>query len=148
MTDSEKRYTELKVWQEARKLSKEVYSITAEFPREEQYGLINQMRRCAISVPSNIAEGCGRNHSKDSIRFFHIARGSLYELETQLYLCFDLNYLDEPKLKEVLLSTELSRKLLSGFIKYFQNLKPKPKKTSDKDNWQPITDNRQLITDN
>ena len=111
MADSEKRYTELKVWQEARNLSKEVYSITAKFPREEQYGLINQMRRSAISVPSNIAEGCGRNHSKDSVQFFHIARGSLYELETQLYLSFDLNFLEETKLKGILQLTETTRKL-------------------------------------
>lgn len=125
MNNSEKRYTELKVWQEARKLSKEVYLITGQLPKEEQYGLINQMRRCAISVPSNIAEGCGRNHTKDSIQFFHIARGSLYELETQMYLCFDLINLNETILKEILQLTELCRKLLCDFIKYFQNLKPK-----------------------
>jgi four helix bundle protein len=92
------------------------------------------MRRSAISVPSNIAEGCGRNHSKDSVQFFHIARGSLYELETQLYLSFDLNYLEETKLKGILQLTETTRKLLSGFIKYFQNLKPKNLKTTDKAN--------------
>jgi four helix bundle protein len=80
------------------------------------------MRRCAISVPSNIAEGCGRNYPKDSIQFFHISRGSLYELETQLYLSFDLNYIDQTKLNQVLLSTETRRKLLSGFIKYYQKL--------------------------
>jgi four helix bundle protein len=94
MAESEKRYKDLNVWQEARKLSKDIYSLTSEFPKEEQFGLINQMRRCAISVPSNIAEGCGRNYPKDSIQFFHISRGSLYELETQLYLSFDLNYID------------------------------------------------------
>lgn len=123
MADSEKRYKDLNVWLEARKLSKDIYSITGEFPREEQFGLINQMRRCAISVPSNIAEGCGRNYPKDSIQFFHISRGSLYELETQLYLSFGLKYIDETKLNQVLLSTETTRKLLSGFIKYYQKLK-------------------------
>lgn len=123
MADLEKRYKDLNVWLEARKLSKDIYSITSEFPKEEQFGLINQMRRCAISVPSNIAEGCGRNYPKDSSQFFHISRGSLYELETQLYLSFDLNYMDETKLNQVLLSTETTRKLLSGFIKYYQKLK-------------------------
>lgn len=123
MAESEKTYKDLNVWQEARKLSKDIYSLTSEFPKEEQFGLINQMRRCAISVPSNIAEGCGRNYPKDSIQFFHISRGSLYELETQLYLCFDLNYIDQTKLNEVLLSTETTRKLLSGFIRYYQKLK-------------------------
>ncbi len=122
MANSEKRYTDLNVWKEARKLSKDIYSLTSVFPKEEQFGLINQMRRCAISVPSNIAEGCGRNYPKDSIQFFHISRGSLYELETQLYLSFDLNYIDQTKLNEVLLSTETTRKLLSGFIKYYQKL--------------------------
>ena len=122
MANSEKRYTDLNVWKEARKLSKDIYSLTSVFPKEEQFGLINQMRRCAISVPSNIAEGCGRNYPKDSIQFFHISRGSLYELETQLYLSFDLNYIDQTKLNEFLLSTETTRKLLSGFIKYYQKL--------------------------
>jgi four helix bundle protein len=122
MADSEKRYKDLNVWLEARKLSKDIYSITSEFPKEEQFGLINQMRRCAISIPSNIAEGCGRNYPKDSIQFFHISRGSLYELETQLYLSFDLNYIDQTKLNQVLISTETTRKLLSGFIKYYQKL--------------------------
>lgn len=123
MAESEKTYKDLNVWQEARKLSKDIYSLTSEFPKEEQFGLINQMRRCAISVPSNIAEGCGRNYPKDSIQFFHISRGSLYELETQLYFSFDLNYIDQTKLNEVLLSTETTRKLLSGFIRYYQKLK-------------------------
>ena len=122
MSDTEKRYKDLNVWMEARKLSKDIYTITSEFPKEEQFGLINQMRRCAISVPSNIAEVCGRNYPKDSIQFFHISRGSRYELETQLYLSFDLKYIDETKLNEVLLSTETTRKLLSGFIKYYQKL--------------------------
>lgn len=123
MAESEKTYKDLNVWQEARKLSKDIYLLTSEFPKEEQFGLINQMRRCAISVPSNIAEGCGRNYPKDSIQFFHISRGSLYELETQLYFSFDLNYIDQTKLNEVLLSTETTRKLLSGFIRYYQKLK-------------------------
>jgi four helix bundle protein len=122
MAESEKTYKDLNVWQEARKLSKDIYSLTSEFPKEEQFGVINQMRRCAISVPSNIAEGCGRNYPKDSIQFFHISRGSLYELETQLYLNFDLNYIDQTKLNQVLLSTETTRKLLSGFIRYYQKL--------------------------
>ena len=123
MAESEKRYKDLNVWQEARKLSKNIYSLTSEFPKEEQFGLINQMRRCAISVPSNIAEGCGRNYPKDSIQFFYIARGSIYELETQLYLSFDLEYLEELKLNQLLTLTETTRKLLSGFIKYYQQIK-------------------------
>lgn len=80
MLNSGKRYDDLNVWLEARRLSKDIYTVTSEFPSEEKFGLINQMRRCAISIPSNIAEGCGRNYPKDSIQFFFISRGSLYEL--------------------------------------------------------------------
>lgn len=81
------------------------------------------MRRAAIPIPSNIAEGCGRNYPKDSIQFFFIARGSIYELKSQLYLSFDLDYLEEVKLNQLLILTETTRKLLSGFIKYYQQLK-------------------------
>ena len=80
-----KVYTELEVWKESRILVKDIYSITKSFPKEEIYGLSNQLRRCAVSIPSNIAEGCGRRTSADTIQFLHISRGSLYELETQLY---------------------------------------------------------------
>jgi four helix bundle protein len=123
MLNSGKRYNNLNVWLEARKLSKDIYSLTTEFPKEEQFGLISQIRRSAISIPSNIAEGCGRNYPKDSIQFFYIARGSIYELETQLYLSFDLEYLEELKLNQLLTLTETTRKLLSGFIKYYQKIK-------------------------
>jgi len=82
-------YIELEVWKEARSLVKTIYEITKSFPTEELYGLTSQIRRCSISIPSNIAEGCGRKTSKESIHFFHIARGSLYELETQMYLALD-----------------------------------------------------------
>lgn len=123
MLNSGKRYNDLNVWLEARRLSKDIYSVTAEFPKEEQFGLISQMRRSAISIPSNIAEGCGRNYPKDSIQFFYIARGSIYELETQLYLSFDLEYIEAVKLNQLLILTETTRKLLSGFIKYYQQIK-------------------------
>jgi four helix bundle protein len=79
------------------------------------------MRRAAIPIPSNIAEGCGRNYPKDSIQFFFIARGSIYEIKSQLYLSFDLNYLEEVKLNQLLILTETTRKLLSGFINIINN---------------------------
>jgi four helix bundle protein len=123
MLNSGKRYNDLNAWLEARRLSKDIYSTTAGFPKEEQFGLTNQMRRSEISIPSNIAEGCGRNYPKDSIQFFYIARGSIYELETQLYLNFDLDYIEEVKLNQLLILTEITRKLLSGFIKYYQQIK-------------------------
>ena len=97
-----KSYIELDVWKQSRLLVKQVYELTKQFPKEEQYGLSNQMRRCSVSIPSNIAEGHGRNHTKDSLQFFFIARGSLYELETQLYLSNDLGYFPLDILNEIL----------------------------------------------
>jgi four helix bundle protein len=116
-----KTYKELEVWVKSRAFVKEVYLLTKEFPKDEMYGLTSQMRRSAISIPSNIAEGYGRQYKKESIQFFHIARGSLYELETQLYIAADLNYLQQTKLSEIILQLEECRKLLGGLIKYFEN---------------------------
>jgi len=114
-----KKYTELNVWIEARKLVSVIYSTTKFYPKDEQFGLTAQMRRCAVSIPSNIAEGCGRNHKKDSLQFFYISRGSLYELETQLYVSCDLSYINSDQLTIVLSQLEVVRKLLNGFIKYY-----------------------------
>ena len=73
-------YKELDIWIRARELVKMIYVITKSFPNNEQFSLTSQIRRCAVSVPSNIAEGCGRQSTKETIHFLHIARGSLYEL--------------------------------------------------------------------
>lgn len=116
-------YLDLKVWIEARHLSKEIYELTKKYPGEEKFGLVSQMRRSAVSIPSNIAEGCGRNHPKDCLKFFFISRGSLYELETQLYISFDLKFIDDTLLRGCLHYLENTRKLLSGFINYYQHLK-------------------------
>ena len=112
-------YRDLDVWKQSRLLVKNVYQLSKLFPKE-QFGLTNQVRRAAISVPSNIAEGSGRNHSKDSIQFFFIARGSLYEIETQLIIAFDLEYISDSQLHEVLEHIARCKKLLNGFINYFQ----------------------------
>ena len=85
-------YRDLIVWQKSMELAKETYLLTKIFPKEELYGLISQMRRCAVSVPSNIAEGKGRGSDKEFIRFLRISLGSLYELNTQLELSHNLNY--------------------------------------------------------
>jgi four helix bundle protein len=128
-------YRDLDVWKQSRLLVKNVYQLNKSFPKEEQFGLTNQVRRAAISVPSNIAEGSGRNHSKDSIQFFFIARGSLYEIETQLIIAFDLEYISDSQLNEVLEHIARCKKLLNGFINYFQ------KQTT---NQQPTTINETL----
>ncbi len=93
-----KEYTELEVWIEARKLTNMAYVVSKNFPTSEVYGLTNQLRRCAISIPSNIAEGCGRQTAKDTIHFLHIVRGSLYELETQLLISNDQEYISSEEL--------------------------------------------------
>lgn len=116
-----KTYKELDVWVKSRAFVKEIYILTKDFPKDEMYGLTSQMRRSAVSIPSNIAEGIGRQYKKESIHFFHIARGSLYELETQLYIAADLNYLQISNSSEVILQLEEYRKLLGGLIKYFEN---------------------------
>ncbi|WP_234462532.1 four helix bundle protein [Adhaeribacter terrigena] len=77
----QKAYTTLEVWQKSRELVTIIYQLTGNFPKEELFGLTSQIRRSAVSVPSNIAEGCVRNTSKDTLQFLYIARGSLYELE-------------------------------------------------------------------
>lgn len=125
------KYTELEVWQKARFLVKSIYLLTKEFPKEELFVLTQQMRRYAISIPSNIAEGLGRNSSKDTLNFLYIANGSANELETQLYLAMDVEYLDniffELKNQEII----TVKKLLAGFINYFEKLVLKGTKSSD-----------------
>ena len=119
MLDKRMDYKELDVWLQARALVKYVYLLTRNFPKVEQYALTSQIRRCVISISSNIAEGCGRRTPRETVHFLHIARGSLYELETQLILAEDLNYLTENSLpikKEI----EKTKKLLNGFINYFK----------------------------
>jgi len=79
-----RKYRNLVIWQRSVELATSVYKITSMFPSEEKYGLISQMRRCAVSIPSNIAEGAGRSSDKDYSRFLEMAYGSAYELETQI----------------------------------------------------------------
>ncbi len=86
-------YRQLRVWQRAHRLVLDVYRATATFPAEEKYGLTSQLRRSAVSVPSNIAEGCGRSSNADFARFLHIPTGSVLEADYQLLLARDLGYL-------------------------------------------------------
>ena len=89
------RYQYLAAWQEARSLVREIYVLTKSFPSDERFGLTSQIRRSAVSVPSNIAEGYGRGSKNDYSRFLRIARGSLFEIETQLVLAHDLGYITD-----------------------------------------------------
>ncbi len=96
-------------------LVKDIYLITAQFPADEKYGVVSQMRRACISIPSNIAEGWGRLSKKNYTQFLRISRGSLYELETQLLIIKELNYIKETKKQEDLI-IEIS-KMLNSLIK-------------------------------
>ena len=117
-----KEYTDLEVWQECRKLANDIYDITKLFPKEEQFGLTNQIRRAVVSVSSNIAEGCGRQTAKDTINFLHISRGSLYELETQCFIALDQQYIIKEKFADVYDNIQACKRLLNGFINYYRKL--------------------------
>lgn len=94
-------FRQLRVWEASHKLTLEIYKITIDFPKEELFALTNQMRRSASSIPTDIAEGCGRGSNKDYAKFLQIAMGSAYELDYQLLLSKDLGYIDTSKYNEI-----------------------------------------------
>lgn len=117
---SQKRYQELIVWQKAMELSKAIYRVTKSFPDDERFGLTSQLRRASVSIPSNIAEGQGRLTVGEFRQFLGTARGSVFELETQVQLASELGYIppnDAERLIE--LTSEVSR-LLNGLIRSLQ----------------------------
>ena len=108
-------YKELKVWEKGRALVKEIYLATQDFPTEEKFGLKSQLRRCAVSIPANIAEGSGRSSNKDFTNFLNIALSSAYELETEIILSFDLNYISKEHQDELIEKTQEIQKMIIGF---------------------------------
>lgn len=111
-----KTYRDLLVWQKSMELVTRIYESVKNFPDEELYALTNQIKRSAVSVPSNIAEGFGRGSTADYTRFLKVASGSLYELQTQLEIAMNLSYLDRYSFDQVYeLSTEIE-KMLSSLI--------------------------------
>ena len=111
------QYRKLIVWQKAMQFARQVYSLIEHFPISEKYALSDQVRRAAVSIPSNIAEGCGRASNRDYAHFMSIARGSLYETMAQLELAQSLGYIDDIKDVEEL-DSEISRMLTSLIKKY------------------------------
>ena len=110
--DNARSYRELVVWRRSMELVREAYKLTRHLPKEEIYALSSQIRRAAVSIPSNIAEGNGRNTTKDYVRFLSVARGSKYELDTQLQICVDLQYLTPEQIDNAIrLSEEIGRML-------------------------------------
>jgi four helix bundle protein len=100
MSNKVKDYRDLIIWQKGIELVKNVYNLTSEFPQEEKFGLVNQLRRSAVSVPSNIAEGQARQHTKEFRQFLYMALGSLAEVDTQLIISKELSYISENDLAD------------------------------------------------
>jgi four helix bundle protein len=119
-------HKELNVWKDSIEFVVNIYKVTAEFPKEELYGLIGQIRRACISIPSNIAEGAARNSDKEFIQFLYISLGSLAEVETQLIISEKLNYLSN----SVDLFGKITniKQMIIGLIKYLKNKKNDRKK--------------------
>lgn len=117
MGNSFKSYKDLEVWQKGMALVKDIYKVTADFPGEEKFGLVNQVRRAAVSIPSNIAEGHARSTTGEFKRFTSIAMGSLAELETQLILSAELGYLNDNAITGLLDQLDIIGKMLRGLYK-------------------------------
>jgi len=107
-------FKELKVWQAAIEISKGVFAASRLFPSEEKFTLTSQMMRCAISIPSNIAEGCGRKSNKEFSQYLNISLGSAFELETQLILAKEFNYLTETNFNTLQLQIIEVQRMIGG----------------------------------
>jgi four helix bundle protein len=114
----ERAHKQLRVWKESMFLVKLIYEITTFLPADERFGLVSQMRRSAVSIPSNIAEGSARQTKKESVQFYSIARGSLTELDTQIELCANLGFLSELQITKLSDQVETVGALLNGLIRF------------------------------
>ena len=110
-------FTDLDVWQVAHSLTLNIYKWTKDFPNEEKFGLVSQMRRAAVSIESNIAEGFGRLHKKEKQQFYYTSRGSCFELETQILICKDTNLISSEQADEGKNLCERVRQMLNAMIR-------------------------------
>ncbi|HVW66330.1 MAG TPA: four helix bundle protein [Candidatus Peribacteraceae bacterium] len=110
-------FTDLTAWQEAHKFVLMVYEVTKQFPKEEAFGLTQQLRRAAVSITSNIAEGFSRQSKKEKAQFYHTSLGSLTEIQNQLFIAKDVYYLTQEKFGELHLQSVRVSKLINGLIK-------------------------------
>jgi S23 ribosomal protein. len=115
-----KTHKDLDAWKISLELVTETYQLTNTYPKEEIFGLTNQSRRASVSIPSNIAEGAARNSKKEFIQFLYIALGSLQELDTQILVAKNLNYIQEDSYNEIVVKIQTVGKLLNGLIKYLK----------------------------
>jgi len=107
----------LLIWQKSMTLVTAIYQSTQKFPKEELFGLTSQLRRCSVSIPSNIAEGSGRESDKDYVRFLNISVGSLFELQTQLEIAKNIDYLTQEEFNKQYEDTRELERMLISFIK-------------------------------
>jgi four helix bundle protein len=116
-----RNFRNLKIWEKSHNLTLTIYKFTSSFPKEELYGLTSQMRRSSSSIPSNIAEGCGRNSQPQFARFLNIAFGSASELEYQLILSKDLGFIDEEAFDSLLDKVTEIKRMLTSLLKQVQS---------------------------
>ena len=109
-------FTDLLAWQEGHRLVLLIYKLTKKFPREELYSLTDQLRRAAVSITSNIAEGFGRHSYKEKVQFYYLAHGSLIEVKNQIIIARDVGYLKSSAYDDVKLQSDMAHKLLQGLI--------------------------------
>lgn len=120
-----RNFRELDIWKEGRVIVKSVYILMRKMPDEEKFGLTSQIKRAVVSIPSNIAEGCAKSSDKDLCRFLEFSLGSCFEVETQLLLCSDLEFLNEEVILHKIESLQLLQKRITAFITFLRkNLKP------------------------
>ena len=112
-----KDFRQLKVWEKSHQLALAIYKVTAKFPKEELYGLTSQVRRASMSIPTNIAEGCGRNTDADFARFLQMAMGSTSETEYQLLLSLDLGFLNKEQYDKLNLDVTEVKHMLASLLK-------------------------------
>jgi four helix bundle protein len=113
---AQRKHHQLQAWQVAMRLAREIYGLTSRFPAHEQYGLTSQLRRSAVSVPSNIAEGAARSSTKEFLHFLSIARGSLSEIDTQLMLADDVRFIEDERLPQIMETLDHAFGVQGGLI--------------------------------
>lgn len=122
-----KSFEELKVWKDSRQIVKEIYHTVENFPKRENYGLISQITRASVSIMSNIAEGFARDSNKEFIRFLIISRGSIAEVQSDLFIALDLGFITQDRFTEIYKQLDKLGKQVNGLIKYLRhhcNIKP------------------------
>ncbi|MDR3226668.1 MAG: four helix bundle protein [Prevotellaceae bacterium] len=141
-------FKELLVWQKSMELVKDVYLFTKKFPKDELFGLTQQIRRAVISIPSNIAEGAGRTTDADFSHFIDIALGSAYEVETQLYISLDLEYIFHDDFKNIIEKIQSIEKMIYNLKKSYQKTKLTTNDQRPNTNDQQLNTNEQRLNTN